>query len=803
MTFVFHTDCVILRKKNIIRVRVLFFKKNRQQEDTASLTIAEVLETEQVAIAYRHMRFSSLAVIVNMFILTWALWDIVNTTILEAWCSAHIMVIIWRWLKCREYRLDNKSRTVSEWKNSFLIGMSFSAVIWGVTPIVLFPISVLHQTFLVIILAGMSAGAVSTLTSIRYAAQIYLTIITFPLVAAMLMQENSLYDVLAFVILFYWILLLVLAGRIYNNITSALQSRILHERALSELELSEERFETIFKEAPTGIFYYDNDLIVLDSNSEMLNILQITRERMIGLDLSKLPDPCLDEAMSAPKRGEKGYYEGPYTTMINKINLWITLKTSPIYDAHRTIIGGVAIVNDITERRIAQEKMQHQAYFDALTDIPNRLLLTDRIAQSLAQYRRHGTILAILFLDLDHFKSVNDSLGHHIGDVLLIETAKRLVSVCREGDTVARLGGDEFVVLLNELGNESHLAAARAESVAEKIHEILSRGFEIGLNEPICTSSSIGISLVSSRDHTAGDLLKFADTAMYQAKKEGRNTTRFYQDQMDQWIKKRLFMENALRHAIKNDELELYYQPLVEVKSKNIIGAEALLRWNHPTMGLVMPDDMISLAEESGLIIPIGDWVLKEACTQFVSWQTNHTRGRELTRLAVNVSVIQFRQNDFVAKVMDIITQTGMDPSMLEIELTESVIIEKMDMIIEKMKQLKIFGIGMSMDDFGTGYSSLSSLKQLPISTLKIDRSFIRDIMIDGDDAALVETIIAMASIFKLDIIAEGVETMDQLLFLESYKCRYFQGYLCSKPVAVEEFIELLATNFISSRLGV
>ena len=774
---------------------MLFFKKNRQQEDEASFRIVEVLETEQVAIAYRNMRLSSLAVVVNMVILTWALWGIVDTTILEAWCGAHILVIVWRWLKCREYRLNNENRTVSEWKNSFLIGMSFSAVIWGATPLVLFPTSVLHQTFLVIILAGMSAGAVSTLTSIRYAAQIYLTIIILPVVAAMVMQENSLYGVLAFVMLFYWILLLVVASRIYNNITNALQSRILHERALSELQLSEERFETIFKEAPTGIFYYDNDLIVLDSNSEMLNILQIARERMIGLNLSKLPDPCLDEALSAPKRGEKGYYEGPYTTMINKINLWITLKTSPIYDAHRTIIGGVAIVNDITERRIAQEKMQHQAYFDALTDIPNRLLLRDRIEQSLAQYRRHHNLLAVLFLDLDHFKSVNDALGHHIGDILLIETAKRLVSVCREGDTVSRLGGDEFVILLNELGNDPHLAATKAEVVAEKIHEVLSKAFDVGLNEPIITSSSIGISLVGSNEHTADDLLKFADTAMYQAKKEGRSTTRFYQEQMDQWIKKQIFLENGLRHAIKNGELEVYYQPLVEVKSKNIIGAEALLRWNHSTLGLVMPDEMISIAEESGLIIPIGDWVLREACTQFVSWKSNHPRGSELRRLAVNVSVIQFRQNDFVTKVMDIITQTGMDPSMLEIELTESVIIEKMDMIIEKMKQLKVFGIGMSMDDFGTGYSSLSSLKQLPISTLKIDRSFIRDIMIDGDDAALVETIIAMASIFKLHIIAEGVETMDQLLFLESFKCRYFQGFLCSKPVAVEEFEVLLETN--------
>jgi len=775
---------------------VLFFKKNRQQEADTSLASKNVLETEQVAIAYRHMRLSALVVLVNTVILSWVLWGVVDKSIILGWGSAQFIAMFWRWLKCREYRLNYSKRTISEWKNVFLIGMVFSAVIWGMAPLLLFSMSVLHQSFLIIIMAGMSAGAVSSLSSIRYAAQIYLTIVLLPLIGVVFMQGDSLYFALAFLIFLYWILLLIFARNFYKNITSSLGSRILHEQALLDLELSEERFETIFKEAPTGILFYNNDLIVLDSNTEMLNILKISRERMVGLDLRNLPDPCLNDALMAYQKGEKGFYEGPYTTMINKLQLWVTLKTSPIYDANRTVIGGVAILNDITERTVAQEKMQHQAYFDALTDIPNRLLLIDRMEQSLAQYRRHNNLLAVLFLDLDHFKSINDSLGHHIGDLLLIETAKRLVSVCREGDTVSRLGGDEFVILLNELGNDPHLAATRAEVVAEKVHEILSKPFDVGLNEPIITSSSIGISLVSSDEQTANDLLKFADTAMYQAKKEGRQTTRFYQEKMDQWIKKQIFLENGLRNAISNGELEIYYQPLVDVKTKNIVGAEALLRWNHPTMGLVMPDDMISIAEESGLIVPIGDWVIKEACTQFVHWRSNHPRGSEMKRLAVNVSVIQFRKNDFVAKVMEIITQTGIDPSMLEIELTESVIIEKMEMVIEKMKQLKTLGVGMSMDDFGTGYSSLSSLKQLPISTLKIDRSFIRDIMTDGDDAALVETIVAMASIFKLDVIAEGVETMDQLQFLEYFKCRYFQGYLCSKPVVVAEFDELLETNF-------
>lgn len=752
---------------------------------------------EQVKIIFKQAFPSVFALFFGVGIVLYLFESTPFRILIFIWAAIAIATLIWRLWVLRAYSVNPQKYPIALWEKKLVHAMYASAFIWGCVAFFIFKSPTLFQQFsLIFILAGIASIASGTLASLLRVAIGFLSLMLIPLCLVMFFEGEFEFQMMGVLVIAFYLLLISASNRINTNIMSSLIAKIMHDKAMEALQLSEEYFETIFKEAPTGIFLYNNDLIVLDSNSEMLNILQIPRERMIGLDLSKLPDPCLDEALNAPRKGEKGYYEGPYTTMIQKIALRITLKSSPIHDAHRTIIGGIAIVNDITEQMIAQEKMQHQAYFDALTDVPNRLLLTDRIEQSLAQYRRHRTLLAVLFLDLDHFKSINDSLGHHIGDVLLIETAKRLVSVCREGDTVARLGGDEFVILLNELGEDPHVAASRAEVVAEKIHDVLSKVFDVGLNEPIITSSSIGIALVGLDEHTADDLLKFADTAMYQAKKEGRNTTRFYQEQMDQWIKKRLFLENGLRNAIKNGELELYYQPLVEVKTKNIVGAEALLRWNHPTMGLVMPDEIISLAEESGLIIPIGDWVLKEACTQFVLWQREHERGDELKRLAVNVSVIQFRQNDFVTKVMDVVAQTKMNPAMLEIELTESVIIEKMDMIIEKMKQLKVFGIGMSMDDFGTGYSSLSSLKQLPISTLKIDRSFVRDIMIDGDDAALVETIIAMASIFKLDVIAEGVETMDQLSFLESFKCRYFQGYLCSKPVIVSEFEELLGTNF-------
>ncbi|MDD5118028.1 MAG: EAL domain-containing protein [Sulfuricurvum sp.] len=709
------------------------------------------------------------------------------------WFSAVIITLAWRLKVLYNYRMHPERHDSKTWEKNFTYVMLISALVWGSVAFLIFKSpNALHQFFLIFLIAGIASIASGTLASLFGLAVLFLFFLLVPLFVVMFFNGSLEYHMMGVLVVTFFVLLVSASRRIHTNIMSSLVSKILHEKATQAWELSEEHFQTVFKEAPAGIFYYDSDLIVIDSNVEMMQILRISRENMIGLDLKKLPDHSLYETLNAPFGGNKGYYEGPYTTMINKLDLWITLRTSPMYDSKKNIIGGVAIVTDITERVNAEEKIKHQAYFDALTDIPNRVLLKDRIEQSLAHYRRHGSLIAIMFLDLDHFKSVNDSLGHHIGDLLLIETASRLTSICREGDTVARLGGDEFVILLNELGNDSLSAANKVEKIAEKIHEVLSYPFNIGQPEPIMTSSSIGISLVGSDSQNADDLLKFADTAMYQAKKEGRNTTRFYQTKMDEWIKKRLFLENGLRHSIKNGELELYYQPVIEVKTKKIIGAEALLRWNHPEMGLVMPDEMISIAEESGLIVPIGEWVMKEACSQFIQWKTHHLKGSEIERIAINVSAIQFRQHDFVDKVMAIVTETGILPSMVEIELTESMIIDKIDIVIEKMKRLREFGINLSMDDFGTGYSSLAYLKRLPFTTLKIDRSFVRDIMSDTDDAVLVETILTMAKIFDLDVIAEGVETIEQFEFLERHQCRYFQGYLCSKPVQVNRFEELL-----------
>lgn len=764
----------------------------------------EHIRFEQVAIAYKQSFASTFPLLFGGMVVLYLYVQTSYALIAGLWFLVVILTLIWRLWVLHKYRIRMKLDDTKTLERHFVYMMLASALVWGSVAFLIFKSpNTLHQFFLIFLIAGIASIASGTLASLFGLSIIFLFFLLAPLFLVMFFNGGLEYHMMGILVVTFFILLVSASKRIHTNMMNALISKILHEKATEALALSEEHFQTVFREAPAGIFYYDSDLIIIDSNVEMMHILKISRENIIGLDLKKLPDQSLYEALSAPFGRNKGYYEGPYTTMIKKLSLWMTLRTSPMYDSKRNIIGGVAIVTDITERINAEEKIKHQAYFDALTDIPNRVLLKDRIEQSLAHYRRHHNLIAIMFLDLDHFKSINDSLGHHIGDLLLIETAVRLSAICRAGDTVARLGGDEFVILLNELGTNPHVAAARAEVVAEKIHNALSLPFDVGQSDVITTSSSIGIVIVSSNDQSADDLLKFADTAMYQAKKEGRNTTRFYLEKMDQWIKKRLFLENGLRHAIKNGELELYYQPVIEISTKKIIGAEALLRWNHPERGLVMPDAIIDIAEESGLIVPIGEWVLREACKQFVEWKNNHTRGDDIQRIAINVSAIQFRQSNFVEKVIAIIKETGISPSMVEIELTESMIIDKIDIVIKKMKRLREFGINLSMDDFGTGYSSLAYLKRLPFTTLKIDRSFVRDIMSDSDDAVLVETILTMAQIFNLDVIAEGVETIEQFEFLERHKCRYFQGYLCSKPLQVASFEKLLYYDIQSCHTGV
>lgn len=446
--------------------------------------------------------------------------------------------------------------------------------------------------------------------------------------------------------------------------------------------------------------------------------------------------------------------------------------------------GAVATFFDITERKHSEHQIYRLAFFDALTNLPNRRLLLDRLRQAFAVSARNGQHGAVMFLDLDNFKTLNDTKGHDIGDLLLVEVAERLSSCVRDGDTVARLGGDEFVVVLETLSTVEEEAATQAERVAEKIQAALNQPYQLK-DRVHHTTPSIGIALFRGHLDAVDDLLKFADIAMYQAKKAGRNTIRFYDPETQSAIEARADLEAELRLALEYRQFQLYYQVQVE-SSHRPLGAEVLLRWQHPERGLVSPMHFIPLLEESGLIVQVGLWVLETACGQLRVWQDSELT-RDLT-LAVNVSAKQFRQPDFVVRLQQVLLQSGANPARLKLELTESMVLENIEETIAKMRELKLLGVSFSMDDFGTGYSSLQYLKQLPLDQVKIDRSFVRDITSDSNDAAIVQAIIAMSAALSLHVIAEGVETEAQREYLDQHGCHSFQGYLFGKPLTLEQF---------------
>ncbi len=564
---------------------------------------------------------------------------------------------------------------------------------------------------------------------------------------------------------------------------------------LDSLRETETRLRTIFEQANDAIFIM-RGAQVIDCNRRAEAMYQMSREVIIGatpivVSPEDQPDgrlsvAVLGEMVARAEAGEPVIFE------------WRNLRPDGSeldveVNLHRIDFGGEsclqAIVRDITERKRAETEIQRLAFFDPLTQLPNRRLLHDRLRQALAAaHRRHGTG-AVLFIDLDNFKTLNDTRGHDTGDGLLKEVAHRLRGSVRIEDFIARIGGDEFAVLLEDLHGRPSEAAAQAEAVAHKILDAVGQPFLLGTLEHH-TTTSIGVSLFGGDGkESLEEILKRADSALYRAKTAGRDTLRFFDPAMQATLESRASLESELRRALPQQQFQLLFQPQVDRRGR-IVGAEALLRWNHPGRGLVSPAQFIPLAEETGLIVPIGHWVLETACAQLRAW--NARPGQENLRIAVNVSARQFRQAAFVATVRDIVAASGIDPRHLTLELTEGLVLDNVADSIEKMHALKMLGIGFSIDDFGTGYSSLAYLKRLPLDELKIDQSFVRDIASDPNDEVIVRTIIAMARSLGLTVVAEGVETQTQRQFLLRHDCDAYQGYLFGRPQSPAEFETLL-----------
>lgn len=586
---------------------------------------------------------------------------------------------------------------------------------------------------------------------------------------------------------------LLLESKSYTN---TLESQV--SQRTESLEKSLSLMRATLESSADGVLIVDNDKKITDYNSKFQDMWQLPQTILEGRDFKVFQEYLVsnidnqDEYIAKIKKLEKIPNE-VISGNIRFKNGKVFEYYSQVYTLNEIMIGRVWSFRDITKRVSLEEELQYQATHDSLTGLPNRVLLLDRIRQSMAKADRHHKTFGVFYMDLDRFKLINDSLSHEAGDEILRAVGERLEKVLRAEDTLARLGGDEFIIIVNDLNNNTDLI-----NISKKVLSVLDAPFEL-YNHQFVITTSLGIAIYPKDGRNIEELIRNADTAMYRAKELGANQFQFYTEDLNKRNMERLERESQLRHAIANNEFYLVYQPQYDLNSGRFVSVEALIRWNHPQKGDLLPIDFIPLAEESGLIVPIGEWVLKTACKQLKQWLD---QGLPKIRVAVNVTTKQFRLYDLTKTITNILEETGLKPEYLELELTENIIINNAD-IINTIKQLKNMGIQIVLDDFGTGYSSLNYLRELPVDRLKIDQSYVQNFDSNRGDDVIIQAIIAMAKSLNLEVLAEGVETQKQLDFLKSMKCTEVQGYYFSKPISSAECEALLKKSAQVEKEGV
>ncbi len=826
---------------------------------------------------------------------------VIALTEVIVWCGVIMATSLSRYGLLLVYKRLPMAVSSQRWLALLRLGTALSGLAWGSASFFLFPVDdPQYQLFLMFMLAGLTAGGVASYSIDLPSSTIFSLSVLLPLIFRLFSLETGLNVPMGMAVSLYLSFMLMISRNINRNAFDNIVLRIQAVEREEIVKASEERYRLLLNHAPIGIIHYDAELTITYVNHYFAALMRNTIDGLIGIDMKRLKDTGLLPTMKKALEAEVGHYEGYYSATYSPVQLCISMTCAPFQDDKGHVLGGIAIIQDITEskhdadklriaatafevqegmivtdancailqinrtfstitgysaedivgknmavldccqphmpsflgvldklqtadiwegeiwsrrkngevypgqiaisavknpeqkitnyvatftditqRKIAEEEINSLAFYDPLTKLPNRRLLNDRISQALSSSVRTGREGALLLIDLDNFKTINDTLGHDAGDLLLQQVAQRLLSCVREGDTVARLGGDEFVVMLEDLSTDAQEAAEQTERVGEKIIATLGAPYLFG-NQAHYSTPSIGVTLFTMQHDAIDVLFKQADIAMYQAKKAGKNTLRFFDQNMQETINERVAIESELRKALENGQLHLYYQIQVD-ETYSIYGAESLIRWIHPELGLIMPEQFISLAEETGLIIPIGRWGIEMACAQLKAWEADAVT-RDLV-LSINVSSVQFHQADFVSHINSAVAQYAINPKRLCLELTESLLIDNVGTVIAIMQALKTTGVQFSLDDFGTGYSSLQYLKQLPLDRIKIDKSFVHNIIADNNDKVIVKTIISMAKNLNLQVVAEGVETEEQRRFLLENGCTHYQGYLFGKPV--------------------
>ena len=575
-----------------------------------------------------------------------------------------------------------------------------------------------------------------------------------------------------------------------QTFTAFLRDISERKRSQVELENREQRFRALVEKSWSGVALLSADLAFCYAGASTERLLGYTEDDLAGTSFLGYVHPrereILREVLSALAAGSSNESHAELRFR-HRSGIWIWLEAFAQNMLHEPSVGAIVLnYRDVTQRKATEKQLEYQAYYDALTGLPNRLLFRDRVVNAIAQAQRNRRGVAVMYLDLDHFKLVNDGLGHSLGDALLSEVAARLQSCVRASDTISRLGGDEFTILLIDTSSSEAIAG-----VARKILQSFAHPFRVEGHELFVTAS-IGISIFPGDGEEVETLLKCADSAMYRAKELGRNQAQMFTASMNERYGRRLALEQSLHHALERDELVVHYQPIFDRNRKKIVALEALVRWDHPERGLVQPTEFIALAEETGLIVPIGEWVLRRVCHDSRAWRM---AGLPPMRVGVNIAAPQFQQLSFALVVGSILREYGCDPELLELEITETVAVQNIETTTTAMRELKELGIRIAIDDFGTGQSSLVYLKRFPIDTVKIDRAFVRDVTTDESAAAIVSYVINLAHTLRLSVVAEGVETEEQWSFLKLKGCDQMQGFLFSQPLPADEAEEFMRTE--------
>jgi diguanylate cyclase (GGDEF)-like protein/PAS domain S-box-containing protein len=711
-------------------------------------------------------------------------WGVVAQHLLIGWyllLLAPIVVQAWLWSCYR--REPTAAGRADDWRRFATIGAGMSGVLWGGAGVLfLVPHSPIHNMVLMLVLGGMGAGAVASLTAHLPAFHAYLVPSVLPFAARLATASDAEHLTTAGMTLTYVAALLVVGRRAHVALARSIALCITNAELLRVAAIVDSSFDAIISMTP--------DRRITSWNAAAENMYGYAGHEVIGRSVEIIvPPDRLAEFRTVYERLGRGEYVEPFETermTKDGRRLEIALSLSPIKDQHGGVIGFSGIGRDITERRRTEDRIRHLALHDSLTSLPNRALFQDRLQQALAEARRHDRRVALLLLDLDHFKDINDTLGHTAGDRFLMEVAQRLDACVRASDTVARLGGDEFALILTQLRRPEDAAV-----LARRVVRIVAKGMRLE-NQEIQTTASIGITIYPSDSRDADQLLRHADLALYRAKAEGRNTYRFYAAAMGAQVEARRALERDLRTALERGELELHFQPQLDLATGHIDGAEALVRWRHPIRGNIPPSEFIPLAETCGLIVPLGTWALQEALRQACAWRD---AGLPPLTVAVNLSPAQCRNGDLVRTTGRALRTTGLEARWLELEVTENLFLHPDNGHFDGLQRLREQGVRVSLDDFGTGYSSLGRLRRLPVDKIKIDGSFTAGIGRDPDSEAIVRAVIRLGRSLGLRVVAEGVETNIQCAFLQVEGCHAAQGFYIAPPLPASDFAALFGES--------